>query len=460
MAGTPSSIPVGTQFSPSLFELQGFLTALVQRSGDKRAIEQAIWSTPIRIKAHVGPTRRLAALPVEAAMAYGLLDERYTVTQEARDLAKLKPPHLFDEFARHILLRCHGLRVVEAAEEMKADGLAITGDSLAEYLTDQGFPVTIHNTAINSMRMWLEKAGVFAERSWEVDANKLEHLIGLDRREVAALVGLDAEQQAFLRALCRVDPQGKCSAADVRELAEQILGRRIPRDSLPKRILVDLKDLGYLDYQSGGTAGGKAAKLWTLPKFRKQILEPFLADTVRSLDPVLTAYYQTSPADIYKDLHAADRGRKGKALEAYAVHVMRLMGFRFVGWRKRAKDSTGYAEVDVVMTGLFGNSPTRWQVQCKNTPSGAVDLEDVAKEVGLLPLTKATHVLVVANCRYTRDARRFASEIMASTPVTIFLLDSFDFEKVRVSPAALAAVLRTKAREMSRLKRGTTMWGW
>jgi hypothetical protein len=432
---------------------------LVRYSGDKHAIERAIWAPEVRTKAHAGPTRRLSSLPVEAAVQYGLLDDGYAATDVARRLAQLEPPQLYDEFARHILLKCSGIRVVEAAQEMMTDGLRVTGDSLAEYLTDQGFPVTIHNTAINSMRMWLEKADVF-RNGWEVDAARVEALVGLSREQIGALVGLDEEQQAFLRALCRVDPQGKCSAADVRELAEQILGRRIPRDSLPKRVLIDLKNLGLIDFQSGGTAGGKAAKLWTLPKFKKDVLEPFLVDAVRSLDPVLTAYYQTSPADIYKDLHASDKNRKGKALEAYAVHIMRLMGFRFVGWRKRAKESTGYAEVDLVMTGLFGNSPTRWQVQCKNTPAGSVDLEDVAKEVGLLPLTKATHILVVANCRYTGDAHLFAAEIVASTPVTIFLLNKLDVERVHASPAALASVLRTKAGEMSRLKRGTTMWGW
>lgn len=460
MSGTPSSIPVGTQFSPNLLDLKPFLLALVANSGNKRAIEKAIWSSSVRTKASSRPTPRRSALPVEAAVDYGLLDMEYVVTKTGRELAALDPPRLYDEFARHILLNRSGLRIVEATQEMKADGLRITGDSLAEYLTDQGFPVTIHNTAINSMRMWLEKAGVFVGRSWDVDAVKLEALVGLDRVEIAALVNLSEEAQAFLRALCRIEPKEATSAADVRELAEQILGRRIPRDSLPKRVLNDLKSVGYIDFRSGGTAGGKAAKLWTLEKFDKDVLGPFLASAVKSLDPVLTAYYQTRPSDIYRELHSSNRSKKGRALEAYAIHIMRLMGFRFVGWRKRAKDSTGYAEIDAVMTGLFGNSPTRWQVQCKNTPSGAVDLEDIAKEVGLLPLTMATHILVVSTGRFTRDARRFASEVMAATPITIFLLDSSDFSKVKASPGALAAILGAMAGEISRLKRRTTMWGW
>ena len=460
MAGVASSIPVGTQFSPNLLDLKAFLAALVAHSGNKKGIEGAIWRSPVRTKAHRGPTKRLSSLPVEAAVAYGLLDDKCVMTEAGRNLASLDPPELYEEFARHILISCNGLRIVEAVREMRMDGRAITGDSLAEYLTDQGFPVTIHNTAINSIRMWLEKAGVFAPRTWNVDESRLEHLIGLDGKEIAALVGLSEEQQAFLRAVCRINPSGQVSAADVREVAEQILGRRIARDSLPKRVLVDLKALGYIDFLSGGTAGGKAAKLWTLPKFRTNILEPFLSDAVKCLNPELTAYYQTNPSRIYQELSSPDKTKKGRALEKYAIHIMRLMGFRFVGWRKRAKDSTGYAEVDAVMAGLFGNSPTRWQVQCKNTPGAAVDLEDVAKEVGLVPLTNATHILIVTTGRFTADARRYASEIMAATPLTIYLLDSVDFAKVQASPGSLASILRIKAAEMSRLKRRTTMWAW
>ncbi len=459
MPGTPSSIPVGTQFSPALFDLGAFVAALVRCSGSKGAIQDAIWVSPIRLKPHKSPTRRMKALPVEAAVQYGLLDGTYSATPLTRQLAVLRPPKLYEEFAHHILLKRGGLRVVEAVQQMRDEGRRITGDTLAEYLTDQGFTVTIHNTAINTMRMWLEKAGVFLA-GWDIDSVKLEQIIGLSRAEIAALVGLDPEQQSFLLALCRIDPPGKCSASDVREMAEQILCRRIPRDSLPKRVLADLKSLGLLDYESKGTAGGKAAKLWTTAKFRKEVLDPFLSDAVKELDAVLSAYYQAAPASIYAAMSSTDRAAKGKALEAYAIHIMRLMGFRFVGWRKRAKDSTGYAEVDVVMTGLFGNSPTRWQVQCKNTPTSAVDLEDVAKEVGLLPVTKATHILIIANCHFTLDAQRFANEIMNNSPVTIFLLNSTDFAKVRTSPGSLAAILRSKAEEMSRRKRGTTMWGW
>jgi hypothetical protein len=190
------------------------------------------------------------------------------------------------------------------------------------------------------------------------------------------------------------------------------------------------------------------------------VLAPFIERAVATLDEALTAYYVKPPTQIYAELQSTDTFIKGVALEAYAIHIMRLLGLRFVGWRKRAQDTTGRAEIDVVLTGLIGGLPSRWQIQCKNTPAGHVSLEDVAKEVGLLPLTKATHVLVLANARFTEDAVRYAHEVMRQTSVFIFLLDRDDFERVRKSPGELPVILRAKAEEASAMRRGTSIWGF
>ncbi len=420
----------------------------------------AIWEPGVRFgKKAARPTKRVRSLPLEAAIQYGLLGRDYVATDLAKRLADLDEATLYGEFARHILLRGGGLRVVEGVHEMVRQGMPVTGDTLAVYLSNQGFRVSVHNTAINSLRLWLEKGGVFL-RAWEVNQARVDELLGVNRADVAGLVGLDEDQRAFLIALCRINPRGPVSAAVVRDLAEQSLSRMIPRDSLPKRVLEALRDLGYIEYASGGTSGGKAARLSVTPKFNSQILGPFMADAVASLDPLLTRYFATTPADIYADLDSPHPGKRGRALEAYAVHVMRLMGFRFVGWRKRAVDSTGNAEVDVLMRGLFGNSPTRWQIQCKNTPMARVDLEDVAKEVGLVPLTNATHILIIANSQFTKDARHYASEVMRATPLTIFLLGKEDFDAVKATPGALATILYQQANYLSLMGRRTTMWGW
>ena len=193
--------------------------------------------------------------------------------------------------------------------------------------------------------------------------------------------------------------------------------------------------------------------------FDKDVLEVFVTRTTKDLDAAVTAYYRKRPADIYAELESSDTFKKGQALEAYAIYLMRLLGLRFLHWRKRAKETTGRAEVDAIFAGVIGAVPTRWQVQCKNTPRGRVDLEDVAKEVGLLPITEATHILLVANSRVTKDAREYATQIMNRSPVTIFLLDATDFAAVKQNPGALGSILRSKAETIVRQRPVGSLFG-
>ena len=176
MAARPrSAIPVGTQFTPDLVRLRPFLSALQRCGGDRAALERAVWRPPVHRKSTSVPSsRRRASLPLEAAVQYGLLERRsYKVTDLAKRLVRLRGPALRDEFARHVLLNLGGLRVVQGIEQMRADGLTVGADPLARYLTAQGFRVSEHNTAINSMRMWLERAGLFSARGWVVNPDLL-----------------------------------------------------------------------------------------------------------------------------------------------------------------------------------------------------------------------------------------------------------------------------------------------
>lgn len=439
-----SDIPVGTGFSPALVDLPSFLRALIAHSGDKPAMTIAVWAAPARIKRKpTPPTTRAASLPLEAARQYGLLNIDYTITDLTTRLVHLSPPQLYDEFARHILLNLRGLRVVEALQQMTIDDVPMTGDTVAQYLTDQGVRVTVHNTAINSLRMWLARASLFDDKEpWKVRATRKETLLGMTDMTIAALAGLDKNQLAYVEALCRINPAGKYLAASVRDLAVEIVGRPFGQASLPKTVLEPLKQAGLIDYESRGTQGGKSSLVWTLPAFNRDVLEPFVQRTVHTLDAVLTEYYTMRPADIHADLNSSNTFLKGKALEAFAIHVMRLLGLRFVAWRKRSRDTTGGNEIDVVMSGRTGLVPTVWQVQCKNTPGAQIRSEQVAREIGLLPLTRATHVLLIANCRIVPDARTYAKTVMRNTSTTIFLLDDKDFERIKRDPTELVAILR------------------
>ena len=445
MPKVESAIPVGTQFAPTLVDLKAFVRVLVESSGDKGAILQGIWAPDVRVKLKDRPTSpRNRSLPVEAAVQYGLLTARHEATHLARVLAALDNSAMHEAFARHILLNLGGLRVLSAIREMQADGVKVTGDDLARHLTRQGFRVTVHNTAINSLRLWLEQAGVF-RKGWEIDEPRVEGVLGLSQVQVGLLAQLTNEQQAFVDTLCRLNPSGPVSAARVRDLAEATSGLSFERQSLPKAVLEPLRRIGLIEYMSGGTKGGKSATLQTTSRFQRDVLQPFLARTLESLDPAVAAYYEKRPSDIFGELSSQDRVVKGQALEALGVYAgMRLLGLRFVAWRKRAPE-TGGAEVDAIMAGVVGVVPTLWQIQAKNTPSGHVSTEDVSRELGLVPLTKASHILLLANCRIAEDAKFFARKAMDDQPVTIFLVGGSDFERVRREGSELVAILRDQA---------------
>ena len=465
MAGRASAIPVGSQFTPDLINLRPFLQVLIKHSGNKEALVNAVWEPEVRKRAKEGMlTPRTASLPIEAAAQYGLLEPKtYVVTNLTRRLVNTPTDtNLYDDFARHILLSLGGLRVVEAAQQMHQDGLRITGDKLAMNLSDQGFRVSIHNTAINSLRMWLAQAGLFpkgrGQRAWMVDAGVKQRLMAMSDQTIAQIAWLSEDQRAYLEALCRVAPTSWHRAAPIRDLADTILGRRLDRSNLPKRYLNPLVEAGLIEYTTGGTAGGKTSLLRTTSHFDKTILQSFVQETISRLDPSLTAYYLRAPEDIYKDLASSNKHVKGEALEAFAIRVMRLLGLRFVAWRKRAADETGRAEVDVLMAGVVGGVPTRWQIQCKNKPSGRVALEDIAKEVGITLITKATHVMILANSLVTTDARDFAEEIMRHTSLTVMILDRDDFDRIRETPASVGAILQRKADLVQQIPRYGVDW--
>ena len=174
---------------------------VVENSGNLQILRERVVLPPVRRRPYGSPpTRRMRGLPLEAGVQYGLLTSgTYEATELARELANLQAPQIYEAFARHILLRLNGLRVVEAIQEMELDRKKITGDSLAQYLTDQGFRVTIHNTAINTMRMWLAEAGLFPKAKkgnevWITDRETKKELLGMDDKVIATLVGLTPAQ--------------------------------------------------------------------------------------------------------------------------------------------------------------------------------------------------------------------------------------------------------------------------
>lgn len=467
-----SQIPVGSQFAPTLIDLPPFLSAIVQHSGDKEALQEAIFSAPVHFqRTNVPSSRRTASLPLEAAVQYELLTPReYRATDLARGLEGRLPDETYRRFAAHILLNLNGLRVLQGIEQMQADleaGLSsepVNGDSLARYLTANGLRVTEHNTAINSMRLWLAKASIFpnvrhGRNAWVINRSVLDDLLGIPGATLANIEQLDVFQRSFLLALCRVNPSGWLRASDLRDYAEATdeAGIRFNRGSLPSQVLEPLHAAGFIEWRSRGTTGGKSAELRTTSEFQSRPLAQFLERTSQGLDPVVTRYYHMRPNDIYESLDSVNTSEKGQALEAYAIHLMRLLGLKLVEWRKRARDSTGRAEVDALMAGVLGGIATTWQVQCKNTRT-SVDLEDIAKEVGVVAITRATHILFATRSSFTRDAREFASRVTEESSLSLYLFDASDFSSIKDNAANLGPLLLKQSRRILEQRMSRPAW--
>ena len=450
-----SSIPVGTQFSPDLISLPHLVSALIAHGGDRDSLLTVIGKPPVRrLALRNGGTKRTRSLPLEAAVQYGLLErDDLQPTEVTHVLASLGGQEQDAAFARHILLHCGGLRVVQGIQEMLADNKSVTGDSLARYLTSQGFPVTEHDTAINSLRMWLARAGVFptagrGTSAWTPDTAAVDRLLGLGSEDIAALTLLTHEQKAFALTLARRLPAKDewIPASVIRDATEAITGLRIDRGSLPNAVLKPLAAAGLIDYRTKGTRGGKTSELVALEAFENDCLVPFLERTSSSLDPVAALYLRKRPADIRLGLESRDKQTAGNSLEAFAIQVMRSLGLRFEAWQKRASE-TGWGEVDVLLSGVIGCLPTRWQVQCKNTAQ-PLSHEVIAREVGLLASTKATHIVILSRGARTRNANSFILDAMQKHGVPVYVLDGALYQRVVAEPLLLPDELRRQAMDL------------
>ncbi len=455
-----SALPVGTQFSPNVVNLRPFLQVLKDHAGNKQAMMDAVAQTPVNARSGAAPdTPRARSLPIEAAVQYELLDPQHNPTALVDDLlSTTTDDDLYQRFAHHLLVNLGYVRVLDAIEQMQLDGIRVAADPLARYLTAQGFVVPEHNTGINSGRMWLAKAGVISATGWSINYGRKATVIGLADDEIAHLVGLSADQRDFVRSLCVLDPTGEILAKSVREHAEMRTGRVLPRDSAVNNFLKPLSEIGLVTYQSGGSAGGKSAKLTVTTKFKAEVLAPFLDRAVRYLDTSLAEYYRKPPSETFATLDdpGSTTHARGMALEAFAILAMRRLGLRFVGWRARPAD-LGYAEVDAVLAGLIGGLVTRWQIQCKCTTS-TTSTDVIQRELGLLPMTKATHVMIISTGGFTAGARQFVNRWMRESPVSVFLLGKEEYGRLKNDPGSIAAIIREQSEQIVAIPRAGIEW--
>ena len=449
-----SDLPFGSEFSP----VQVDLSALLELAHEHGPNWQNGFETAVRDR-YFARNRtsdynkdKLANNTRLSMRAYDLIDDA-NLTETGRALYGLRhdPVALHEAFARHILKNCQGMNFVQCLLDMQVAGEKIDLTTLRRALDERGIVVPRGGRHMSTLRLWLEKAGVFVSR-YRIDKDRLHEILNVDFEEFETLATLSPEQRAYLKALANVDGGGPHLSNDIEKLATATYGVTFNEKNLPQQVLYPLRDAGYIDLVRGTRAAGRGAKPFRVTatdKLSVEVIEPLLTQLEQQTQADLRPLLRKPLRDIREDLQSDNRHIRGLALEALAFKLMRLVDLTYVATRLRGA-ATGGAEVDVIFESarlVF----SRWQIQCKNTTR--VSLDDVAKEVGLTHLLKSNAVVMVSTGRISDDARHYANTIMAESNLCIVMMDGQDLRRVEADPTEIVGVFAREARHAMDLKK-------
>ena len=450
-----SDLPFGSEFSPAQIDLPVLLTLAHEHATDWKAFEDTI-----RDRYFAGHETsdynkgKLANNTKLSLRAYGLIgDKDATLTEVGRTLYGLRDDEhaLYETFARHILQNCHGMNFVQCILDMHTAGEEVDLNKLRRWLQERSIAVPRGGKHMSTLRLWLERAGVFVS-GYRVDPIRLKEILGFNVEEFETLATFTPEQRAYLKALANIDRGGPHSSNDIEKLAVVTYGVAFNEKNLPKQVLYPLQDAGYIALERGTREAGRGAKPFLVTatdKLALDIITPLIEQIEQQTQGDLRPLLRKPLQEIRKELKSRDRHIQGLALEALAFKLMRLIDLTYVATRLRGS-ATGGAEVDLIFESarlVF----SRWQVQCKNT--ARVSLDDVAKEVGLTHFLKSNAVVIISTGKVGREARRYANKVMADSNLCIVMVDGSDLALIETRPAAIVDVFIREARHAMDLKR-------
>jgi site-specific DNA-methyltransferase (cytosine-N4-specific) len=461
-----SDIPIGSEFGPNQVELATVIRLAKENEGDSAALDRAVSG----YKGWPPATAKNTRLSLGK---YGLIDEEGKLTEVAERLLALEatPDAMHAEFARHIFFHLHGLEVVGAIDAIRNRGENPTQVNISQFLGTLGIYASASSTHLSKMIGWLQRAGVFELQGTKVryetlNMARVEELTGATTNDLDILAEMPSDERAILKVLASMPMPNIPDTEPIegnllRETAESHFGETYDPKSFPSDVLKPLAEAGYITIgksvkatgQEAGTreqVSGKTTLVYRTEKFANEHLLS-LVDALSSTGLAVRNLLRKPLSEILTELESDDKNIKGKALEALAFHLMRLLHLEFRAWRKRPKESSGF-EVDLIVEDAR-ISFSRWQIQCKNTPDSAVRLEDVAKEVGLAITLKSNVILVVTTGRFGRDAKSYAEDVTAGTALNVVLLDGNDLRQIIATPLQMTRIMNERAKRAMELKK-------
>ena len=450
-----SDLPFGSEFSPAQIDLPVLLELAHGHAADWNAFEDAVRDRYFAGNSTSDYNKGKLANNTKLSMrAYGLIGKKdATLTDVGQTLYCIRAdePSLYEAFARHILKNCQGMNLVQCLLDMWAAGEDINLNKLRHWLEERGIKVPRGGKHMSTMRLWLERAGVFVS-GYRVNHGRLNDILGLNVEEFEGLATFSTEQRAYLKALANVGGGGPHPSNDIERLAASIYGVGFNEKNLPKQVLYPLRDAQYITLERGTKKVGRGAKPFLVTatdKLAADIITPLIEQLEHQTQSDLRPLLRKPLKEIREELDSNNRHIRGLALEALAFKLMRLIDLTYVATRLRGA-VTGGAEVDLIFESarlIF----SRWQIQCKNT--GRVSLDDVAKEVGLTHFLKSNAIVMVSTGEIGPEARRYSNRVMADSNLCIVMLDKSDLALIESRPPAIVDVFTREARHAMDLKR-------
>ncbi len=245
---------------------------------------------------------------------------------------------------------------------------------------------------------------------------------------------------------------GPYNSQQVVQLArQQTPGAKFDLKQVPKAVLSPLEKMGWLTTtKTTSGRGAKAHALVPTPKFEASISLPLadaLAEQAHLADP---ADLRRPLADLLSEVRKATLSshQRGRALEGVSIQVLRLMGARFLFWRRRAPDTAG-AEVDIVADISNG----RYLVVQIQSKASAITTRDVVdREVGVATSLRSNVLLFVSAKRVGPSARAAADNYMRNTNLSILFIEGADLDSVE-GGAELAPILEREYRRVRTMRK-------
>jgi site-specific DNA-methyltransferase (cytosine-N4-specific) len=404
-----------------------------------------------------------------ALKSYGLIEDvggrrekKYKCTPLTDELITLHDTTgrdaMFSRFAVQIITELEGLTLLRLIENIRARGEQVSLEYLGEEMNDVlNIAIPPNSTYISTMVGWLAQAKVMTPTGFSVNWDVVYDLINVDADLIDKLYTLTPEQKYFLLSMLNVEAEEFISSSKISQHTRSVYSIRVTSKNLVKDVIDPLEAAGLIESQK--TTGGRGAKphdVRLTDKAKNELLAPTIAN-LADLADIESTELSRPFEDVVKDLDDPDKHIKGKALELLAIWIIRLLGLRFSKWRLRGFKSTGGAEVDVTAASdkiVY----SRWQLQCKNTKK--VDVDVVAKEVGLTFVTHADVIAIVTTGTFTGDAINYAGQVTDNSRYYIILLDGEDIKKIVADRTKIVEILNIKARRVFAKKElGVTEFG-